>query len=268
MTGADALDEACEQVPRLRKTLKKKQSRQVESSEERQLAKSVAQAWFHNHLPVLSQTVSPDGLAEINDGFRQLIEYADRATSRSRYDSLLKSLATELTKLRRDVLSGTAQPATETPDEPPVFSALTSDTRMQEILRNRWIECAKCIAAGAPLAATVMMGGMLESILVARTVIEPDKAKLFKCPHIPLDRKTTKALPFQDWTLKTYIDVAHDMRWITPSAKDISEVIRDYRNYVHPHKEYVHNIHLSPGDAEMFWEITKRMTRQLIQDMP
>jgi hypothetical protein len=261
----EALDTACEQIPRLRRALKKSTTRQVGSNEERQLVKSTALAWFNNLHAAVSLSVAQDGLAEINNYYRDLIGFADRLTSRDKYDVLLKALGSALTVLRRDFVSGIAPAHPQsTPDVPPNFSKITSDARMQDILRRRWIECGKCVDAKAPLAATVMMGGMLESLLVARANMEPDKARLFASNHVPTDHKTRKKIPLQDWTLKTYIEVALDLKWITQSAKDIGEVIRDYRNYVHPHKEYSHNVSLNDDDADMFWEITKRMARQLL----
>ena len=266
MNGAlGALDEACSQVLRLRAHLKRKGSPQVQSNEERQHAKSTALAWFRGVASSVSEFAGHDDLSIVNGLYRELMGYSDHGTSRKKYDTLLKSLGSELASLRRDIVSGVLVKAPETStDEPPDFSAFTSDVRMQAILSARWIECVKCISVGAHLAATVMMGGMLESLLVARANKVPDKSKLFKSPHVPVDRKTNKALPMGEWTLKVYIDVALDQGWITPSAKDVGEVIRDYRNYIHPHKEYSHNVTLSDADSRMFWEITKLMARQLL----
>lgn len=260
-----AMDEAIQQIHKLRRTLKKSKTRQVGSIEERQLVKATASAWFNNLLINVSTGVAADGVSDINAYYRELLSCADSHALRSKYDLLLKNLGRSLSVLRSDMVSGVAQnPNEETPDEPPDFAKFIADSRMREILCRRWVECAKCVHAKAPLAATVMMGGMLESLLVARVNMETDKSRLFSSNHVPVDHKTQKKIPFQEWTLKTYIDVASDMGWITQSAKDIGEVIRDYRNYVHPHKEYTHNVALSDEDAEMFWEITKRMARQLL----
>jgi hypothetical protein len=44
--------------------------------------------------------------------------------------------------------------------------------------------------------------------------------------------------------LKDFIDVVHELGWITVSAKDVGAVLRDYRNYIHPQKQLSHNVHL------------------------
>lgn len=260
-----AIGVAVEQVKRLRGILKKSKTRQVGSLEERQLVTSTALAWFKSHLDEVLKSVAPDDIADVNAYYRELLNCADGRALRTRYDKILKNLGAALAVLRRDLVSGMTQmPSGGTPDEAPDFAKIASDPRMRDILRRRWVECSKCVASKAPLAATVMMGGMLESLLVARANLEKDKAKLFASDHVPINHKTQKRLPFQEWTLKTYIDVASDMRWITRSARDVGEVIRDYRNYVHPYKEYIHNVALTDEDAEMFWEITKQMARQLL----
>ena len=67
------------------------------------------------------------------------------------------------------------------------------------------------------------------------------------------------------WGLKNYMDVAHELNWISKTAKDIGEVVRDYRNYIHPQKEYSHGINMSPDDAHMLWEVAKTVTVQILK---
>ena len=135
---------------------------------------------------------------------------------------------------------------------------------MREILGDRWRECQLCLQAGAHLAATVMMGGFLEALFVARANQLADKAPLFRAKAAPIDYKTKKAQPLSDWTLRNYIDVGEELKWISKSGKDVAAVLRDYRNYIHPEKQRSHAVTLNGHDAAMFWEITKSLTRQLL----
>ena len=136
---------------------------------------------------------------------------------------------------------------------------------MREILVRRWNECVICLGATASLAATVMMGGLLEAILLARINREPDKATIFKCRAAPKD-SIGKTRQLKEWGLSDYISVAHELKWVSVSAKDVGEVLRDYRNYIHPYKQLSHGIHLAKEDAELFWEVTKTITRQVINN--
>lgn len=65
--------------------------------------------------------------------------------------------------------------------------------------------------------------------------------------------------------MRNYLDVAYELGWITRTTKDVGEVMRDYRNYIHPQKELSHGIILEPGDAQMLWEVAKSITMQLVK---
>jgi len=134
---------------------------------------------------------------------------------------------------------------------------------MQSILGQRWRECVICVNSGAPLAATVMKGGILEGLLLAKINQLPNQAPVFTAASEPKD-KAGKTLPLKDWTLKNYIDVAHELKWISTTAKDVGEVMRDYRNYIHPQKELSHGVTLVDADAQMLWEIAKSVIRQVL----
>jgi len=72
---------------------------------------------------------------------------------------------------------------------------------MQQLLTNRWKECVGCLEHGLPLAATVMMGGLLEGLFLARIEELADKAPVFKANAAPRDRVTGQTLGLKDWVL-------------------------------------------------------------------
>jgi hypothetical protein len=110
-----------------------------------------------------------------------------------------------------------------------------------------------------------MMGGLLEGLLLAKINQLSDKAPVFKTAAAPVDSKTGKKLQLKEWGLKNYIDVAYELLWISRTTKDVGEVMRDYRNYIHPQKELSHGIVLEPGDAKMLWEVAKSIALQLLK---
>jgi hypothetical protein len=165
--------------------------------------------------------------------------------------------------LRSDALSVASTSATTT-DQVPDFGPFTADAKMQEILRERWQECVRCIEGQAPLAATVMMGGLLETLLLGRINREAKRAPIFTAASAPRD-KAGKTLMLQDWGLKDYISVAHELKWITVSAKQVAEVLRDFRNYIHPHKQHMHNVRLTGEDAALLWNVSKSISVQVLK---
>lgn len=260
---SEVIDSALSEVDGLRKVLKKGANRQVRSSEERTLAKATALAWFNRHRIDFSNLEGTAPFSQVDDRYRALLSASDRNTHRTKYDVMLKDLRRSLIALRTEgVTSGRQQEPTV--DDPPSFSPLVSDPEMQAILTERWQECAACLRAQAPLAATVMMGGLVEGLLLARINRETRQGPIFKAKTAPKDNQG-KTKPLPEWTLKNYIDVVHELGWISESAKHIGEVVRDYRNYIHPSKQARHGKHLTIDDAQMFWEVSKAVTREVIK---
>jgi hypothetical protein len=214
--------------------------------------------------------VSESDLASVDAEYKSMLAACEGAATRKTYLARLKTVAGRLVDLKAeralDFAALSAQPATS--DRPPAFATLILDSRMQEILIRRWAECIACVQTEAPLAATVMMGGLLEALLLARVHRESDKSKVFKAAGAPKDKKTGKTLPLSEWTLQHYISVAHELTWISRSAMDVSAVLRDYRNYIHPQKQLSHDVFLKRVDAELFWDVCKSLSRQVIASVP
>jgi hypothetical protein len=258
-----ALDAGIHDIDRLIHLLKKNRSQaQVRSSDERTLAKATVITWFNNHKPRVASLVSEEDIAPVDAEYTSVLELAERAGSRIKYLAILRDLREDLVRLRSDCLS--SKPGgVKTVDQPPDFSPLISNSVMREILIARWLECTLCLEAKAALAATVMMGGLLEAVLLARVNVEPDKAPIFTARSVPKDDHG-KAKQLKEWMLSDYIRVVHEMKWISVPVRDVGEVLRDYRNYIHPYKQLSHALHLTPDDAGLFWEVTKNITRQII----
>jgi len=264
-----AIDDAISQIDTLKKTLKKSSALQVRSVQERSIIKATTLAWFNNARPRVVISLNNEALLTADNLYNQLLIASERATTRSDYLDKIKSLKQALIDLRsQSILQPVSTTQTINPsDLPPDFSALISDPQMQSILRRRWLECTDCISAGAPLAATVMMGGLLEALLLARINHETNKAAVFRASVAPKDKTTGQTLPLKEWGLRNYIDVAHELGWISQSAKDISEVLRDYRNYVHPYKELSHGILISKNDVPLLWEVNKSLVAQILKSV-
>jgi hypothetical protein len=259
----DTATTALAEVERLRSTLKKKRTKQVYAQDERSLAKATAMAWFRNHRPVLPLALPAGSLTAVDALYRDILDASDRGTARTTYRARLKHLRNALMTLRSDAL-GAAAASSRTSDQAPDFRPLTTDSNMQAILGERWQECVRCIEAQVPLAATVMMGGLLETLLLGRMNRETNRAPIFTARCAPRD-KAGKTLMLQDWGLKDYISVAHELKWISVSAKEVAEVLRDFRNYIHPHKQHMHNVRLTTEDAGLLWNVSKSISVQVLK---
>jgi hypothetical protein len=264
MTEAhDSAETALREIEALRRRLSRGTGAQVRSIEEKSHARATALAWFRNHRTPLADQLGEDAVSGLDDAYRRLLNASERAASRSTYESLVGEIRQLLIEARSDSLMPRSPPAVATSDEAPSFSSLVPDPAMQGVLERRWGECVGCLSAEAPLAATVMMGGLLEGLLLAKVNSFGDKKPVFAAKSAPQDR-SGKTLPLSMWTLKNYIDVAHELGWISRTARDVGQVLRDYRNYVHPQKELSHGIALSMQDARLWWEVSKTIARELL----
>ena len=263
------MESAIGEADNLRKVLKRGSSAQVNSADEKQIAQATAFAWFNNNRADLANLLGEDQIKPIDDLYRELLKAVGRAVLRTKYLAMIKGVNKKLRTLRAEHAIILASPTPSVPpsttDIAPSFTPLISDPKMQAILTRRWQECSLCVSSGAPLAATVMMGGLLEGLLLAKINQLTDKSPVFGSGAAPKDKKTGKPLPLPEWGLKNYIGVAFELLWITKTTKDVGVVMRDYRNYIHPQKELSHGISLTPGDADMLWSIAKNMITQVLK---
>jgi len=257
----EAIESAISELRRLRARIGKIGTVQVRNSEDKAVIKATAYAWFRNHRPVLLTGTAEDSLTALDTKYSFLADATERGTSKQTYIDALKVMIGMVVALRPTLLA--VRPKTATPDDPPDFALLVSDRAMQAILERRWAECVACIEGSAPMAATVMMGGLLEALLLARILREEDKDPMFKASTAPKDKG--KTLQLKEWGLRNFIDVAHELGWISQGAKDVGDVLRDYRNYIHPQKEHSHGIRLTTDDARIFWKVGKSISRQVIR---
>ena len=268
MTNAhDAIEATLLEIERLRKHIAKGTSRQVTSASDIDVIKANIQTWLRDRRPPILSAVGLPALNEIDAVFRDILAATHRLTLRSRYIRLVKSLKRLLSSLETEKaieLSGSSHSLVATSDAAPSFATIAADAEMQKLLINRWNECVSCVGYRLPLAATVMLGGLIEALLVARINGLADQSPVYKAMTAPKD-KAGKTLVLREWGLSNYIDVANELGWISDTYKDVGAILRDYRNYIHPYKEYQHKKSISPDDAKMLWEIGKNIIHQLLK---
>jgi hypothetical protein len=267
----EAIFAAIQEAERLRTRTKKNRGVQVRGSE-RDIIRATTLAWFNNHRKQLITVLTEADLEAVDALYRRVMEASHKQASRARYVSDLRQILNLLVRLRADNVVRLSAPPPPTPpealnDQPPDFSPLISDPKMQAILERRWVECTTCVRADAPLAAIVMMGGLLEGLLMARVLREKNQAPVFKASAAPKDKHGNPIAHLRDWTLQDFIAVAHELKWITTTVKDIGIILRDYRNYIHPQKELSHGISLNTNDAGLLCQIGKSIAKQVIQSV-
>jgi hypothetical protein len=255
------IEAALREVEKARSAVSRGRGVQVRSSDERDRLKAVSFAWFKSHRPHVGEMDT----SHVDAAYHQIMEATARLAARATYRTRLSDAKAALVVLRGQAAVATPSRAAApvAHDAPPAFAGLAGDPTMQAILERRWTEVQHCLAANVNLAATVMMGGLLESMLLARINATAKMGPIFTAKAAPRD-KAGKTLPLGDWKLIAMVEVAHELAWISKSAKDVGNVLREYRNYIHPHKEHAEGIQISNEDARLFWEVCKAICRQVL----
>lgn len=108
------------------------------------------------------------------------------------------------------------------------------ESSVNSIISNRLTEVETCIKSGAPLAAVIMMGSILEGILLGLASSYP---RQFNQTHCAPKDPGGNVKKFQDWTLNNFIEASFEIGLIKQDVKKFSHVVRDFRNYIHPYSQ-------------------------------
>jgi len=214
-----AVDAAIAEAGKAVTMLSRKKTSQIANTEEHAYLKAVCLSWLKTHRMEVAPFCGGNELGPLDSIYQTLLEANEGRPSRKNTSDQLKLAKKALIALRSKLILVDGNVINE--DKAPDFAKLASDPDMEDLLSRRWDETLLCMRGGAHLAATVMMGGLLEALLLARVNIEPNKRGVFTAAAAPKDRGTGQTSPLRDWALKDYLDVAHELGWITRSAKDV-----------------------------------------------
>ena len=134
------------------------------------------------------------------------------------------------------------------------------DSIITEVLRLRFEEIKKCLSAKAPLSVIFLAGSSLEGILLG---IASSSPKEFNQSEVSPKDKNGKVLPFHQWTLNNFIDVAYETGRIKEDVKKFSHSLRDFRNYIHPYEQVSSKFNPDEQTARICWQVLKAAIFQL-----
>ncbi|RKE20044.1 hypothetical protein [Streptomyces sp. TLI_171] len=129
-------------------------------------------------------------------------------------------------------------------------SQVISDPALAAAVQTRLDEAHTCYEHGAYTAAVIMLGSLLEGVLV----------------HVAQVRAVTRTLRKrpEDMGLKELVDLAHDNGWIEHDAKLASELVRHYRNLVHPTAERRNGHGPNRDTVDMCWPVVNAALNDLV----
>ncbi|MDO8469401.1 MAG: hypothetical protein Q7S84_00060 [bacterium] len=264
MAHTGLFDFAIQEVDKLKKHLAKQRALQIRSVADCELIRAYSLAWNHTHRANALSIVSPEQIRKADFLYAKLSTATYKATGKTVYLTLLKEIRAELLLVQgQSFVSGGMSTDLKIPD----ISKLVQNPEMARLLQRRMQEVLDAIDK-SPLTATIMMGAVLEALFLARINTLSNKKALFALKATPKD-KNGKPQELKEWGLNDFIEISHEMGWIRKPLKDISAVLRDYRNIIHPvkelslMKEMKIDILVNDSDAKMFWRVFFELSEQI-----
>jgi hypothetical protein len=97
---------------------------------------------------------------------------------------------------------------------------VVSDPELAATVQLRLDEARTCYEHGAYTSAVIMLGSLLEGVLAHAAQVRASGTRMPK--------------PLRNMGLNDFVDFAYENKWIEHDAKLASELVRHYRNLVHP----------------------------------
>ncbi len=130
--------------------------------------------------------------------------------------------------------------------EMPQFDLAVQDAKLSDELTRRWREAVSCGSVGAYLAATILVGSIVEGVLMdyIRNNLASIQATVRNSilPKDRADRNNIAAV--SSWQFSSLIAVAAEADAMPSDIDKIQTVLREYRNYVHPQVMLDQNHHI------------------------
>lgn len=140
-------------------------------------------------------------------------------------------------------------------------SLLGLENSLEEIIKMRLKEIEECIGK-APLSSVIMIGGILEGILLGIASSCSNSKQFNQAQSAPKD-SDGKVKKFQDWTLNNFIDVSFEIGFIKRDVAKFSHVVREFRNYIHPHSQMLAKFNPDKNTALICFQVLKAAISQI-----
>lgn len=206
---------------------------------------------------------SNDGISNAERAILRLADPREYSSDKDAYEESVRQLgeilSTEALQITHDERNRPAIIPLELPPEPEAalgdvelkvsLDQVISDPDLEAVAQERLNEARSCHSAGAYMSSIIMLGSLLEGVLIAAVK---------ERPHGQLPK------PIERMGLQDLIDFAHKQRWIQFDAQLGSQLVRQYRNLVHPDLQLRQIGHLPDADTlDMCWPVVNAILNDL-----
>ncbi len=130
---------------------------------------------------------------------------------------------------------------------------VVSDPALAAVIQQRLDEARLCHDCGAHIATVIMLGSLLEGVLLSAV-----EERLTGLPPRPFDRMGLQEL----------IELAHREGWIQVDVKMGSELIRSYRNLVHPRAQVRMGAPPDSDTVDICWPVVNATLNDIAATAP
>ena len=163
----------------------------------------------------LREIVGPEGL---------------RPEDAERYSAICKRLTSHVEKAAAPL--GEEAALFDLVFRPDHLTALPFEPALIAVLSERMVEARACVASQAYLAAVIIAGSVLEGLCLGYGKL--NMAAVNRTYGV----KYQKAPPrFSEWKLVHWIEVLAELGVFAPNVARFGQVLRDFRNYIHPSEQ-------------------------------
>jgi hypothetical protein len=137
-------------------------------------------------------------------------------------------------------------------DHPLLNLEFVRDDNLRLILERDWAEIGACFEAGSYKAVLVLAGSVIEAILVDHLLASP-----------PVSPNAPSAAQIVKMELGPLILLAHQEQIVSSETRDLTTVLRDFRNLIHPGRELRLKAKIDPDRAAM----ARSLVRIVVDDL-
>ncbi|MDG5799962.1 hypothetical protein QA597_06265 [Marinilabiliaceae bacterium ANBcel2] len=141
---------------------------------------------------------------------------------------------------------------------------LEIDDAVIEVLKGRLNEVNKGLKNESPLSVVILCGSILEGILLG--IALKNMKEFNQSTSSPKDKDSGKVLPFHDWTLSSFIDVAYSIGMLGLDVRKFSHSLRDFRNYIHPYLQVSSGFSPDIDTAKISWQVLQAAISDLTKN--
>lgn len=199
---------------------------------------------------------------EYDDGTASAEDFRCSVNEKLRHERLVVSVVGGRPVLGELGVDGSSPVFSEPPDFERRLRGLVRDRSTADALVKRATETRIAERGGAHTLAIIGIGSVVEGLLLALLLENDGQVR----QNGFLDKHGRRIAP-ERAGMELLIDTAHSSGWIQLDAKDFMHTVRDFRNFVHPRKEWAEQPEFDNDSVRLCWAPVHALLNDLEQRM-